>query len=53
MIIMTFIKKINAIDIKNLVEGTVSEVSVMDFLKVICKDEARLVIRIDSLLIVL
>ena len=45
MIIMTFIKKINAIGIKNLVEGTVSEVSVMDFLKVVCKDEARLVIR--------
>ena len=45
IIIMTFIKKINAIDIKNLVEGTVSEVSVMDFLKVVCKDEARLVIR--------
>lgn len=42
---MKYIKKINATDIKNLVEGTVSEVSVVGPIKVMCKGEARLVIR--------
>ena len=42
---MKYIKKVNAIDVYNLVEGTVSEVRIDDYLKVVCEGEARLSIR--------